>query len=1842
MKKRSLTIIAILLLIPMWIFGQTYQSLWKQVKNAEDEDLPQTAMKHLAAIEKKANAEKAYGQLMKASLYYAKLQNEVAPDSLKPSVERIEKEEAATKDPVLRAVYDAVLYRIYRDNHSLSEDDWKEKVEGWRTKALANPDALGKVKDKSYEPFVEIGKDADIYDNDMLSVIGYELKAWDWMHAYYEKTGNRPAACLTALTMLEESEEELDAEVYIEKLDSLINQYQDLPVAGELAIARYNQMSNLYNITAAEKVAYLDMAVERWSQWKRIGQLRNNKARLITSKYSADIPLYVQMPNKEQTIKLYGLRHLSSLTMRVYRTDLKGDNDINPQYKKDYEKIKDHLVEVKEAAQSLTFSYRPEYEIFKDSLQLKGLPAGVYMLEFTTNPGTTVHRLLYYVTGLRVLAIGNPESSMRYIVVDAQTGQPIKGAKVKITPSYYYDKKDKDEDEVTLETNAQGEVSYQFKKERRHDVFAYTRQDEACPSMNASDSYRFYDNNNRREYTHIYTDRAIYRPGQTVQVAAIIYALTDHVNTDAVVDKKMTMTLRDANYKVIAEKSVTTDHYGKCSAEFTLPKGSKNGSFRVSLNGSSQSFRVEEYKRPTFEVSFSEYKEMYKAGDTITVQGKAVSYAGVPVQDAKVKYTVRRRIAYWWMSYSWYWNVGYIGRGTEAEELLTKETTTHDDGTFDVMMPMVLPKDDSKTPMFYTFEVEADVTDQAGETHGGTKSMSLGTRPTALTCDVPQRIRRDQIKPVTFYRRNAAGNEIEGTVRYRIDEGKWQEVKANTGINALSSQLKSGEHRLEAACEGDSIKMKFIIFGLDDKKPAIETNDWFYISDSRFPNDGKPVTLQVGSSDPDLYIAYEIMSGSKVIEQGFVRENSSLLNRKFTYNEEYGNGLFLTYAWVKDGKAYQHKTTIGRPLPDKQLTLKWETFRDRLKPGQQEEWRLSIKDKDGKPADAQLMAVLYDKSLDQLAYHYWGFYPNTNTPLPSTSWYVMSFGGSSASGEKAPSTVSVPDLKFSTFDYEAFPEPRIIGYGLRSMGGRVLMKSAANDMVYESAPAMMAVEEDAAAADQDDDEEVLKEKEDVQEEKQDDSVQLRENMQETAFFYPALVADKEGNVTLKFTLPESLTTWRFMGLAVTPDMNYGRLGGETVAQKDVMIQPNMPRFVRMGDKAQLSARIFNISEQAQQGTARIELLDPETEKVIFTDQQDFTIEAGKTGHATFSFEPDHTYSLLICRMSVKGADFSDGEQHYLPILPDQERVTKSVPFTQHEQGVKAIDLTKLFPEGTAQQKLTVEYTNNPAWLMVQSLATLGQPHETSAIDQAASYYSNMLAMTILKQTPSAKKVFEQWKMESGNETSLNSNLEKNQELKDIILSETPWVNAADRETEQKQRLADFFDENKIDYRLSMAMEKLQNLQQGDGGFSWYPGMPSSPYITMSISEMMARLHVMTGTYGEAERLQERALDFVDDEIVDIVNEMKKREKKGLKPYFPSHMALSWLYVNAIDKRKLSKKAKEASDYLMPLLKKDIKNQTIYEKAMTAIVLLRQGDVQKAHNYVKSLKEYTVYTEEMGRYYDTRRASYSWYSYKIPTEVAAIEAIKYVEPDDTKTIDEMRRWLLQEKRTQMWDTPISSVNAIYAFLFDHANLLATQEATVLAIDQQPIELPKETAGIGYVKTAIQDPKGKEFTATKTSTGTSWGAVYAQFMQKTSEVEDSQSGITVKREIIPLNTQNNQNTQNTPNTLKVGDRIKVRITIETTRDLDFVQVLDRRAACMEPVHQLSGYHRGAYVSPKDFSTNYYYGGLAKGKYVLETDYFIDRAGTYETGTCTVQCAYSPEYRATAHSATLVVTE
>ena len=1830
MKQKLLIMMAAMLLVPMGIFSQTYQELWKQVEQAQRKDLPKTAMEHLQQIETKAQKAGDYGQLLKATLLTSKLQAEVAPDSLQPAVKRLEREAESTKDLALKAVYCTVLSKVYEHNSYHLGEDAETVSQRWRQQALEHPEALAQVKGDTYHPFVIDGKDSKAYyDDDLLNIVGRELSAWQWLHEYYSKAGNRRAACLTGVQAFDD----------IASIDSLIAVYGDLPEACELAIKRFNLMDGEH-YSVAQRIGYLRESLTKWGDWKRANWFRNMEHDMTRPTFTAQIPEHIAMPQQPQTVKLESVRNIQSLTMNVYETTLKGDTELNPDLEKDYKKIKSHLKLRMDLTKTVQFTGHADYESFEDSLLLAGLEPGVYLIEFTS-PQTETARRLYFVSGVRVMAQAMPKDRMRYVVVDARTGQPIPQATLRVKYRAGWKMPEKTDD---LTCDRQGEVMLDNSARSPWRVYGYTKNDVYNPPMSSYGRYTYYGREYHSEHINVFTDRSIYRPGQTVHVTAIVWKEQSALDNVAVAGKGVRLELRDANYKTVGETQVTTDRYGKCSTTFTLPKGLLNGRFTVRANNSSINISVEEYKRPTFQVEFDEYKEAYQAGDTIRTQGKAMTYAGVPVQDAKVKYTVKRRVAYWWMSYSWYWQSGYFGRGLQEEVVNEGEATTDDEGKFLASVPLTLPDEVKNARMYYHFVVEVNVTDVGGETHYGTQTLPLGTKPTALTCDLPQQVRSDQLPEVTFSRYNAAGKTIEGTVKYRLDGGKWKQCAANCQLSIVNSQLKSGEHRLEAVCENDSIDMTFVVFGLDDTKPAAKTNDWFYASASQFPRDGKPVTIQVGSSDPDVHMVYGIYAGDSVIEQGVVKKNGELLNRKFTYKEAYGNGLLVSYAWVKDGQFHQHQHTIGRPMPDKRLRLTWETFRDRLTPGQQEEWRLRIVNPDGTPADASLMAVLYDKSLDQIKPHQWSFSPTNYLPKPSTNWnFRNSYQLQWYATQPYQSPLKVTGLVFSRFDDSVYPDylRGMIGRG----AGRMLMKANAaapmeDGVLYETAAPM---EESKVFDVVGNDEAALEEvvvKGVSEEPQQEDNVQMRENLNETAFCYPQLTTDEQGRVVMKFTLPESLTTWRFMGIANTQQMLYGRIEGEAVAQKDVMVQPNVPRFVRMGDEAQLTARIFNTGEKAVSGKAKLLLLDAETEKVVFTQEQSFSVEAGKTGAVTFKVESlqlrVESSALLICKVMVIGDGFSDGEQHYLPVLPNREYVTKTVPYTQHEPGVKTIDLTKLFPQGTTLQKLTIEYTNNPAWLMVQSLPVLGQPWEHSAIDQAASYYSNLLAKSLLDESPQVKKTFELWKQESltSDLSSLTSQLEKDQELKDLILAETPWVRDADRESEQKQRLADFFDENGIANRLETAVAKLKKLQNPDGSFSWYPGMQGSTYITVAIEEMLIRLNRMVGKQDDTKQMQDKAFKYIGKEMVDLVKELKKQEKKGYKPSFPTFTALRWLYLCALDGRQLENDVKTANDYLIALLKKDIKRQTIYEKALTAIVLSQHGEAKRAAEYVQSLKEYTVYTEEMGRYYDTPRAGYSWYDYKIPTEVAAIEAIQMVAPNDQQTVDEMRRWLLQEKRTQMWDTPISSVNAIYAFL-NNQNSLNTQGApSVLAIDGTPVELPKATAGLGYVKTAIQEPKGQTFTATKTSEGTSWGAVYAQFFQKTSDIEQSQSGISVKREVLlagkPLTT----------GALTIGDRIKVRLTIECTRDLDFVQVVDRRAACMEPVKQLSGYQNGAYVSPKDYATNYYFYGLSKGKHVIETEYYIDRAGTYESGSCTVQCAYAPEYRATAPSVTFNV--
>ena len=1845
--------------MPFSIFGQSYKYLWEQVMDASRKDLPKTQMAALDKIVKKATQEKQYGQLLKAQLMHASLQVTLSPDSLDPVMSDIalQAQQAERKDAALSAVYNCIAGSIYRSNARSYEADDADKAKAFLAKAMEHPDILAKHKASEYEPLIESGVDSEIFDKDLLSLIGYQTGDYATMHDYYLKAGNRRAAMLTALEMVKQQHQlrkyKLEGSPYAAALDSLINLYGDLQECGEVAVERAVFINQCSDVPLEKRISYFDEVIARWGGWKHTNQVRNMSNALTQPQFRVRTSKTVYQPGKQIVIDVENARNIRQLTLTVSRVNITGDNEYYPGNQEHYNIIRKSIVAGSQKTYTRTYNDKKEFELSRDRITVDGLPMGAYLLEFKTdNSKIAVQKMLIYVSNLMVLSEELPGKQVRIAVVDATTGQPVPQANIKVYSRKTYNKP---VTEKTLTCNAKGEALYAYKNEDFQYLYAYTNTDKWCQrSSFQRNRFNYYEDDDTESIVRLYTDRRIYRPGQTVHLSGIAFTNAEGLHTEATSGKSMKVVLRNANYKEVKTVSVTTDEYGTFAADFALPTNGLTGNYSIHTDHGNgyANIRVEEYKRPTFEVEFDEVKTKYKNGDTITVTGRAKSYAGVPVQGANVRYTLLRRKAIW----CWWWGM------SSAEETDDGEVVTDEKGEFRIQMPLQLPSweddddDDNldeeeyyRRPRFYDFIAKALVTDLGGESHEGSISVPLGSKPTAFYCDVPEQIERDSLKTITFTLYNAAGQAIDGTVDYTIDGKNRKQTAANQPVKLNVKSLKSGKHTIEAVCGTDSIKKEFIVFSLKDKSPCIETHDWFYQTDTTFPRDGKPVTLQVGASDPDTHILYTIISGDKILENGTIDQSNAINTREFAYKEQYGSGLLLTYAWVKDGICYKHSTTIERPLPDKKMQLKWSTFRDRLTPGQNEEWTLNIQGPDRKPAAAQLLVTMYDKSLDQLAQMSWGLDLGINQSLPNTRWGQLVNPSQEQYGYQRLTNHQVKGLQLSHFvndilnlrDYSGMIyRVRQEAFAAEPM---VTMDATDGIVVRGMAPMRKTVMTGASAKVNAAGEgalyETLRNSDDEEAEETDTNTeepQVRENLNETAFFYPALLCDEKGNVNIRFTLPESITTWKFIGLAHDKQMNYGIINAVAVAKKDVMVQPNMPRFIRVGDKATVSTRIFNTAERDVSGNVKMILMDPETDQIVYESEQPFSVKAGETANATFGFEPTEcTPALLVCKIIARGEGFSDGEQHYLPILPDREMTITTVPFTQHEPGTKVIDLTTLLPENATSKKLTVEYTNNPAWMMVQALPFVGDVNEKNAISLASAYYANSIGKHIIGQSARIKLVFQQWQQEQGNETSLMSSLEKDQNLKSLILDETPWVMNAERESDQKKAIANFFDENALQNRQTTALEQLRRLQNGDGSFSWWEGMRGSPAMTAEVMEFLTRLNMLCGNDSQTERLLSQANKYLSGIVIKEVAEMKRLEKEKKPYYINGYHALQWVYLNAIADRQLNAKEKEATDFLMNYLEKQILTESLYAKALMAVVLHKQGKTAKALDYLKSLNEYSVYKEEMGRYYDTPRARYSWFDYRIPTQTAAIEALQLLTPNDLLTINDMKRWLLQEKRTQSWDTPINSVNAVFAFLNGNTRILANQEQTKLSINGNAIELPKATAGLGYVKTAVAAENAKTFTAEKTSTGTSWGAVYAQCMMPVSEIEASSSGITVKREILPASGADKHS-----GTYHVGDKVKIRITIIADRDYDFIQLIDKRAACLEPVNQLSGYRWGYYCAPKDYTTNYYFDLLSKGRHTIETEYYIDRAGTYETGTCTVQCAYTPEFTGRSTSQTIHV--
>lgn len=1805
--KRNILSLLIALFATMQVAAQTYDNLWKQAEINAQKDQPKSEIAVMKKIIAKASAAKDYGQLLAAEIRQMTLWKEISADSLTPNVKRMEAEVLKVNDPALKAVRYAVLGKVYRDmNEKKSQEFFK--------KALGQPELLARHTSAEYVPLTLKGVDGSSFNNDLLHLIGFEAdskEAYLQLYTYYNKVGNRGAACLCAYKLIEKYRQDDVREVkkskYLQTIDSLIQIYQDIPEAGELAVEHFRFMEGATDAKPQDKLNYINYALSRWGEWSRMNELRNAQKRLTEPMFRVKDMPQVLRPGEKVWVQL-DVRNLQNLKISISRLNITADNDYNAQDEATYKMLLKKTTKLHQKDFSRNYYGRPDYETVKDSIEIGGnLPLGAYLMEVTSdNTSIAPQRELFYVSNLAVMIQQLPDDKHRYVVVNAIDGQPVPGAKIMLYDRDYDVKTGKWKRLVhaRLTTDENGEAYF---KNVDGNVLISTNSDKFTP---AKDIYlsrtRYYERKDDKIKHQLFTDRSIYRPGQTVHASAISYIVKKGLDA-SVPGKSMELNfiLRDPNWKQVAEQKATTDEYGTASVDFELPKEGKTGQYSISVNGTaSEYFRVEEYKRPTFEITFPKVNEKYNWGDTVVVKASAKTYAGVPVQGAKVEYQVTRRNQLWW------WGAGSAGQLVKTDSCVTRE-----DGTFDVEIPLeasLSGKDEAdmsefmRIARFFNFEVSAIVTDISGESHEGVMSLPLGTKPTILTVNLPERIETDSLKTVTFAYRNASGMPISSRLKYRIDKGEWKDAEANAPVSikeyassSASSSLvwKSGVHQLEAICGQDTLQQKFTLFSMKDTHPVEPTTEWYYQTAKTFPRDGKPVYIQVGSSENGAHIVYSIIAGNKLLEKGAWELGDSIVTLPFTYKEEYASGIVLNYSFVKQGKCYTRMMSIARPLPEKKLNIAWKTFRNRLTPGQKEEWTLKITTPDGKPAKAQLMGVLYDKSLDQIAPHSWnlslGFYQS----LPNCYWkHNLTFRSSYLNGVYPTKYYDEKGLDVDKFDgkffsYYAYMQAVELSKLERSLGGTVeSVRIKKDELVKEEGRVMKTrgsnMNRVAAAAPS------ANKVFDVVEEMPQfvggsgsdvgqylDKVQVRENLNETAFFYPALESDNDGNVAIRFTLPESVTTWKFMGLAHDKEMRNGLLVDEAVAQKTVMVQPNMPRFLREGDKSTIVVKLFNTSDKKVSGNTRMQILDPETNKVVWQKTQNYSIDA--EGSATISFDVQGLKEgVYINKVVAAGNGYSDGEQHYLPVLSNRELVVNTLPITLHQKGEQNFDLSKLFlnkegkqAKGAEEAKVTIEYTNNPSWLMVKALPAISNPDEEDAISLMSAIYAN----------------------------TITNHVQKHLSLENLTQESI---------------------------RLQNQVEKLKKLQNPNGSFSWWKGMKGSRYMTTSVAEMMVRLNAVAGVQKSTAKMLTSAIDYLSLQTAQEVREMKKQEEKKQK-VSPSEQALHYLYILSVDGRKMKQNLEQDKAYLLDKMSKMTGDFSIYGKARAAVVLARNSQQnaayrEKAGEYLQSVNEYAVYREEMGRYYDTRKALYSWRNYKIPTQVSVIEAMQMLKPNDKQTIEEMQRWLLMSKRTQVWDTPVNTVDAVYAFMKgNESNWNRKAENAVLKLDGKLLPMPQDSTTLGYVKTE-RPGKASKLSIDKKSDYTSWGAVYAEFKQPISEIGSMESGIKVRRVIVPAESESKGNAQ-------VGEKVKVTLIITADRDYDFVQITDKRAACLEPVNQLSGYQWsiGCYVSPRDHATNFYFDRLSKGKHIVEMEYYVDRKGDYQSGTCTAECTYSPEF-------------
>ena len=1661
MKIRYLSLIVLLVMsvfAPMQ--AQTYDNLWKELEVLERKDLPKSVISEAMKIYDKAKAEQNVPQMMKAYLTAMQYRSLLTPDSLKVDMNGLEQWASQTGSMEDKAILYSILGEM-----TMPAD--VKKGLGYLQASLKDKDRLLLIPVEKLRPMVRVGEASKRYFRDNL----YNLLArraiqimqqYRWQAAAKaNQTNSLPADMtdmdqfvtyqfvpvsdcdLTAAVMQTyqsllkaydtETEREgwlltgIDALNYLyrnfsgnfsndvcqQELRKWIHTYPAVKTVPEayLALAQFLQYQN----NQVERLRIVREGIAGYPRYEGINQLKNIEKEILNASLSLEIA--TAYPGEQQSVKV-NYKNLTGITLQLYKVNLPVTSAVLQNRTTHFESKYARLQREEH------FSLKPttDYLNVDTTLTIQAPQAGIYFLKAVPDGKKGVSDgTLMNVTALKTIYRPLPDGTLELVVVDAVSGQPVSEAEVTI----YTEKGGGYSPQQTYQADKQGTLKLDFLNSNKYWYNAHTAADNAMPILNLWKNDYYYKESKRKEVLQLFTDRSIYRPGQTVYVSGLAYEM-EKDSTRVLADKKYTVSLYDANNNETGKVEVRTNGFGSFSGQFVLPSPCLTGYFSLRAADTSVSFKVEEYKRPTFDVTFEPVKVEYQVGDSIEVVGMAKTFAGAPVQNARVHYNISR-------SYAWVWR--FMGRGSARWE---GEAMTDADGKFSVPVHFEIDSDRRESPLwYYTYNIQADVTDGAGETQQANLSLPLGSTSMVLNMDnLPDNLVKEKKLEIKLTAMNLSGEPVDTPVTYQVVEMEEQKdgqekegrkvltgtVEANKSfVPEAIYALPSGNYRLKLSAKDTqgrecTASKNFLLFSLNDKRPPFVITDWFYQDGLEF-DAASPATVYIGSSEKNVYLLYDVFAGNKRLESKRIELSDSVVSFRFPYKKEYGDGILVSMAFVKDGRLYSHNARIMKPAPEKKLQLKWTTFRDKLRPGQQEEWKLTVLYPDGSPAEAEMLATMYDASLDKIySAHKLDFGVDFHYVVPLTYWNTSYMRNAYLYVDFPLKRLRAVPLEYSELIIPSTGrmEAMVVGYGgspRATLAGalKIRGRSAANAVMNQEAVTDMVLQEEMV-------ETSAQEKVEMgssEELAETGDIQIRENFAETAFFYPQLRTNEKGEVSISFVLPESLTRWTFMGLAHTRNVDYGKIEATATASKEFMLQPNMPRFVRVGDKANIAASLMNLSDKGVKGTVRMELFNPETEKVFYSQKQKFDVKGGETGHVNFTFEVSDKYAVMACRMVADGDTFSDGEQRYIPVLTDKQWVTETVPLNVNGEGAHTFSLENLFNKHSktaSEQRLTVEFTAHPAWYAVQALPVVANPQNEDALSWATAYYAHSLAAFIVKENPRIKQVFDSWKAQGGTKETFMSNLQKNQELKNILLAETPWLTEATNEAEQKQRIATLFDLNTMNSQLAVSVEKLGELQNADGAWSWYKGMQGSRYVTTQVMEMLVRLNALTHQDADS-RMQpmiQKGFEYLGKQAAEEYKSMKEAEKKGAVGIRPSEQVLRYLYICALDGK--APVDEKVNRYFIDKLSGEGKELTIYGKALGAIILQQAGKVAEARLFMQSLMEYSVVTDEMGRYFDTPKARYSWFSYKIPTEVAAMEAIQRI-TKDTKAIDEMKRWLV---------------------------------------------------------------------------------------------------------------------------------------------------------------------------------------------------------------------------------------